>query len=173
MTQERFDPAKNAANRDKHKLPLVFGARIFQDDNHLIIPSIREIDAEERFKVVGIVEQKLFTGVFVWRATCLASSRLEGPTLVRSEPIILAADPADAEDFDTTAEAMDRGQRARLIRRTRTALGLSQSEFAIRFHVPVGTLRDWEQARATAPDFAVAYVRVIAQHPDMVAKAVT
>jgi len=36
----------------------------------------------------------------------------------------------------------------------------------------VGTLRDWEQARATAPDFAIAYIRVIAQFPDMVAKAV-
>jgi putative transcriptional regulator len=82
------------------------------------------------------------------------------------------ADPVDAYDFDVSAEAMDRGQRARLIRMTRTALGLSQSEFASRFHVPVGTLRDWEQARATAPDFAIAYVRVIARHPDMVAKAV-
>ena len=28
------------------------------------------------------------------------------------------------------------------------------------------------EARATAPDFAIAYVRVIGQHPDMVAKAV-
>nr|WP_243429875.1 helix-turn-helix domain-containing protein [Acetobacter sacchari] len=67
---------------------------------------------------------------------------------------------------------MERGERARLIRKTRTALGLSQAEFASRFRVPVGTLRDWEQARATAPDFAVAYVRVIGQHPDMVAQAV-
>ena len=84
----------------------------------------------------------------------------------------LPADPADAEDFDATAEALDRSQRARLIRKTRTGLGLSQSEFASRFRVPVGTLRDWEQARTTAPDFAVAYVRVIGRHPDMVAKAV-
>jgi putative transcriptional regulator len=84
----------------------------------------------------------------------------------------VAADPTDPSDFDVTVEALDRGQRARLIRRTRTGLGLSQAEFASRFRVPVGTLRDWEQARATAPDFAVAYVRVIAQHPDMVAQAV-
>jgi len=35
-------------------------------------------------------------------------------------------------------------------------LGLSQAEFASRFHVPVGMLRDWEQARVTAPDFTVA-----------------
>ncbi len=86
--------------------------------------------------------------------------------------IAVAADLADDDDFDVTAEAMDRAQRARLIRRTRTGLGLSQAEFASRFRVPVGTLRDWEQARTTAPDFAVAYVRVIGQHPDMVAKAV-
>jgi uncharacterized DUF497 family protein len=67
MTPDRFDPAKDATNREKHKLPLVFGDRIFEDDNHLIIPSIREIDGEERFKVIGVVEEKLFTGVFVWR----------------------------------------------------------------------------------------------------------
>jgi uncharacterized DUF497 family protein len=67
MTQDRFDPAKDAANREKHKLTLAFGDRIFEDGDHLIIPSIREIDGEERFKVVGIVEAKLYTGVFVWR----------------------------------------------------------------------------------------------------------
>ncbi|WP_244487658.1 MULTISPECIES: BrnT family toxin [unclassified Aureimonas] len=67
MTEDRFDPAKDAANREKHKLPLIFGDRIFEDDDHLIVPSIREIDGEERFKVVGLVGEKLFTGVFVWR----------------------------------------------------------------------------------------------------------
>lgn len=92
--------------------------------------------------------------------------------MVKKEHIILPADPTDQEDFDVTLEAMDRAQRARLIRKTRTGLGLSQAEFAIRFCVPVGTLRDWEQARSTPPDFAVAYVKVIGRHPDEVAKAV-
>ena len=91
---------------------------------------------------------------------------------MKKEPIILSADPSDPEDFDVFQEAMERGQRARLIRKTRTGLGLSQPEFAKRFHVPVGTLRDWEQARVTAPDFAVAYVQVISQHPDIVAQIV-
>ena len=60
--------SKHAANRAKHELPFAFGDRIFAEDhNHLIIPSIREIDGEERFKVVGIIGKKLFTGVFVWR----------------------------------------------------------------------------------------------------------
>ncbi len=91
---------------------------------------------------------------------------------MKNKPTMLPADPADAEDFDVSPEALERGQRARLIRETRTSLGLTQAEFARRFRVPVGTLRDWEQARATAPDFAVAYVRVIAQHPDLVAEVV-
>ena len=91
---------------------------------------------------------------------------------MKNAPTVLPADPADPEDFDASPEALDRGQRARLVRMARTGLGLSQAEFARRFHVPLGTLRDWEQARATAPDFAVAYVRVIMRDPDMVAEAV-
>lgn len=38
---ERFDPAKDAANRAKHKLSLAFGDRIFEDEAHLILPTIR------------------------------------------------------------------------------------------------------------------------------------
>ncbi|HTI01332.1 MAG TPA: helix-turn-helix domain-containing protein [Acidisoma sp.] len=87
----------------------------------------------------------------------------------KSESIAIPADRNDPEDRDVSVEGLERGQRARLVRVTRTKLGLSQPEFAARFNVPVGTLRDWEQARSTAPDFAIAYLRVIARHPDMVA----
>lgn len=65
--ENRFDPAKDALNQQKHKVSLALGGRIFDDHDHLIIPSIRVIDGEERFKVVGLIEGKLFTGVFVWR----------------------------------------------------------------------------------------------------------
>jgi putative transcriptional regulator len=91
--------------------------------------------------------------------------------MVKPETIVLPADPNDPEDFDVTAEGLERGLRARTIRMTRTKLGLSQPEFAARFRVPVGTLRDWEQARVMPPEFALAYVRVIGLHPDLVTKA--
>lgn len=91
---------------------------------------------------------------------------------MKNEPTALPADPSDPEDFEAPPEALDRAQRSRLVRTARTRLGLSQAEFARRFRVPLGTLRDWEQARTTAPDFAVAYVRVIMRDPDMVAAAV-
>lgn len=67
MSEDRFDPVKDAINREKHGFSLTFGNRIFRDDGHLIIPSIREIDGEERFKIVGFVDEKLFTGILVWR----------------------------------------------------------------------------------------------------------
>ena len=67
MPQDRFDPAKDAANQSKHGLSLAFGDRIPEDVNHLIVPSIREIGGEERFKVIGLVDGQLFTGLFVWR----------------------------------------------------------------------------------------------------------
>ena len=57
---------------------------------------------------------------------------------------------------------------ARLIRHR---LGISQAEFAARFHVPVGTLRDWEQNRKQPDAPALAYLRVIAREPDAVARA--
>ncbi len=50
-------------------------------------------------------------------------------------------------------------------------LKLLQAEFAARYQVPVGTLRDWEQNRRQPDATALAYLRVIAREPDMVARA--
>lgn len=60
---------------------------------------------------------------------------------------------------------------AALARSVRKRLGISQAEFAARFHVPLGTLRDWEQNRKQPDAPALAYLRVIAREPGMVARA--
>ncbi|OYX61114.1 MAG: hypothetical protein B7Y89_13720 [Novosphingobium sp. 32-60-15] len=62
-----FDPAKDEANRFKHGLRLAFGMRIFADPWHQIFPSFRPVDGEDRYKVVGMVEGKHFTLVYVER----------------------------------------------------------------------------------------------------------
>jgi putative transcriptional regulator len=70
------------------------------------------------------------------------------------------------------ASILTDGETAAAIARTvRKRLGLSQAEFAARFHVPVGTLRDWEQNRRQPDAPALAYLRVIAREPEMVARA--
>jgi putative transcriptional regulator len=53
----------------------------------------------------------------------------------------------------------------------RRALGISQEDFASRYHIPLGTLRDWEQGRAEPDQAARAYLTVIARDPEAVRKA--
>ncbi len=60
---------------------------------------------------------------------------------------------------------MKRTPQAKIIRR---ALELTQEEFAIRYHIPLGTLRDWEQGRAEPDQPARAYLLVIARDPEHV-----
>jgi transcriptional regulator with XRE-family HTH domain len=53
----------------------------------------------------------------------------------------------------------------------RRALGLTQEEFAGRDHIPIGTLRDWEQGRSEPDQPARAYLSVVARDPDGVRRA--
>ncbi|WP_342629227.1 BrnT family toxin [Nguyenibacter vanlangensis] len=62
-----FGPEKDAINKERHGLSLAFGAQIFEDEKHLILPTIRHEDGEDRYKIIGMVGEKLFTAVFVWR----------------------------------------------------------------------------------------------------------
>ena len=75
---------------------------------------------------------------------------------------IRAAALADPDAQPLTEERLARMTavpRAIIIRR---ALGLTQEEFAARFHIPLGTLRDWEQGAAQPDAAARAYLRAIA-----------
>lgn len=62
-----YDPDKDAANRVKHGVPLAFGARVFEDVDVAIVPTVRIGDEEERFKAIGMVDGKLWTAIHVWR----------------------------------------------------------------------------------------------------------
>ena len=62
-----FDSEKDAGNRQKHGASLAFGARIFEDVDHVILPSARPVDGEDRYKVIGMVDGKLWVAVHVYR----------------------------------------------------------------------------------------------------------
>ena len=68
----------------------------------------------------------------------------------------------------TDIRRMKRTPQAKVIRR---ALGVTQEEFAARYHIPLGTLRDWEQGRAAPDQPARADLMVIARAPDIVQQA--
>ena len=60
---------------------------------------------------------------------------------------------------------MPRTPQAKIIRR---ALALTQEEFAARYHIPLGTLRDWEQGRSEPDQPTRAYLTLIGRDPDQV-----
>lgn len=82
-----------------------------------------------------------------------------------------AAALADPDAQPLTAAAMAPGRRISRARTLRRALGLTQEEFAARYQIPLGTLRDWEQGRAEPDQPARAYLRAIAGDPVAVQRA--
>src|SRR5262249_61672997 len=84
---------------------------------------------------------------------------------------IHAAALADPDAQPLTREWLARIRRVPRTKSLRRARGLSQEESATRYHIPVSTLRDWEQGRFE-PDAAVrAYLTVIAREPGIVRRA--
>lgn len=99
-----------------------------------------------------------------------------------SEEVIFVTTVAPISEADIEAAAMsdpdnppltpEREAQLRPIPRVRTlrrALGLTQEEFAARYHIPLGTLRDWEQERSQPDQPARAYLAVIARAPEEIA----
>ena len=54
------------------------------------------------------------------------------------------------------------------VKALRTRLDLAQPEFAARYGIPVGTVRDWEQGRSVPDRPAQVLLRIIEAEPEMV-----
>ena len=63
------------------------------------------------------------------------------------------------------------GRAASRAPRPSVARGLTQEEFAARYRIPLGTLRDWERGRSEPDQPARAYLTVIAHNPEGVRRA--
>ena len=93
------------------------------------------------------------------------------PIRPMTEAEIEAAALADPDARPMTAEQMRNARRVPRAKTLRRALGLTQEEFATRYHIPIGTLRDWEQGRCEPDQPSLAYLRVIAHDPEGVIRA--
>src|ERR1700733_14656378 len=82
-----------------------------------------------------------------------------------SDERIEAAARSDPDNLSLTAEQLAKMRGVPRVKTLRLALGLSQEEFASRFQIPLGTLRDWEQGRTEPDQAARAYLNVIAHDP--------
>jgi putative transcriptional regulator len=88
-----------------------------------------------------------------------------------TEGEVHAAALADPEAQPLTDADSSRMKRVPRIKTLRRALKLTQEEFANRYHIPIGTLRDWEQGRCEPDQPARSYLTVIARDPDWVMRA--
>jgi len=79
---------------------------------------------------------------------------------------IEAAAAADPDARPMTLEELRTARRVPRVKTLRRALGLTQQEFAARYRIPLGTLRDWEQGRTEPDQPARAYLKVIARDPE-------
>jgi putative transcriptional regulator len=95
-----------------------------------------------------------------------------GPLPGRSDTQIEAAALSDPDNPPrNTPEREKKLKRVPQVKVMRKALGLTQEEFAACFHIPLGTLRDWEQGKSEPDTCARAYLKVIARNPKAVTEA--
>lgn len=87
-----------------------------------------------------------------------------------TEEEITAAAESDPDARPMTPEQLRNAKRVPRSKSLRRALGLTQEEFSARYHIPVGTLRDWEQGRSQPDAPARAYLTVIAGDPEGAAR---
>lgn len=86
---------------------------------------------------------------------------------------VTAAALSDPDAQPMSDEQLQRARRAPRAKTLRRALSLTQEEFATRYHIPLGTLRDWEQGRCEPDQPSRAYLTVIAHDPEGVQRALS
>ncbi len=78
---------------------------------------------------------------------------------------------SDPDATPATEAQLQGARRAPSVRGLRQKLNLTQEEFAQRFHLPLGTVRDWEQGAHRPDQAARVLLTVIEKDPDGVARA--
>ncbi len=78
---------------------------------------------------------------------------------------------SDPDNPPLTPERLATMRREPLAKTLRWALHLTQEEFAARYQIPLGTLRDWEQHRSEPDGPARAYLKAIRAEPEVIAQA--
>jgi putative transcriptional regulator len=93
------------------------------------------------------------------------------PVRQMTEEEIHAAAQSDPDARPMTEVELSNARRIPRVKTMRRALRLTQEEFAARYHIPLGTLRDWEQGRSEPDQTAKAYLKVIAANPEAIYQA--
>ena len=184
----RFDWNKPKAkeNYAKHGVSFDLAKQVFRDPFAVEFLDDRQDYGESRFVIIATADGHILYVAYTERNDVIRRSQPGGRQNLSRKPIsketrkelrpmtrsaierAALADPDARPLSSTELKRMKRTPQAKIIRR---ALGMTQQEFAARYHIPLGTLRDWEQGRSTPDQPARAYLTVIAHNPDSVQQA--
>ena len=87
-----------------------------------------------------------------------------------SDEEAVAAAQSDPDAPLLTPERLAEMRRVSRVKALRQSLGMTQAEFAEAFHLPITTLRDWEQRRSTPDAPARALLLAIERNPKVMRK---
>ena len=185
-----WDEAKSETCFQERGFDFAYAARAFFDPERLIQADTRHSYGEERYQLMGRIEQRLFVLAYTPDTMPCASFRPAKPinersstmkttriTLDPSNRAALALGRIDTVRVDTTTEA-DIAQQAasdeadalqdvaKFARRVRKRLGLSQTEFSERIDVSLDTIRNWEQGKRSPTGAAKALLKVLDRAPE-------
>ncbi len=88
-----------------------------------------------------------------------------------TEEEIEAGALSDPDNPPLTDEELKNFRRVPNPKAIRKKLHMTQEQFAMQFHVPLGTLRDWEQGVKQPDSAARSYLRVIEKVPQTIMQA--
>jgi putative transcriptional regulator len=80
---------------------------------------------------------------------------------------VMAAARSDPDAQPLTSEQLARMRRVSRVKVLRQRLAMTQAEFVAAFHLPLTTLRDWEQHRSTPDAPARALLLAIERDPEV------
>jgi putative transcriptional regulator len=156
-----------------------------------------DLDAidELRFNAIGVVEGRMLfvtyaiRGALVRIVSAEERSRMKKGSITKFKLNPKRPPKTDWRAFDAMSESerhqaalsdpdsppateaqLARARRIPTVRALRQKLRLTQEEFATRFHLPLGTIRDWEQGAHRPDKAAQVLLMVIAKDPDAVAR---
>jgi putative transcriptional regulator len=85
---------------------------------------------------------------------------------------VVAAALSDPDAQPLTPDQLSRMRRVSRVKVLRQRLGMTQMQFAEAFHLPITTLRDWEQRRSTPDAPARALLLAIECNPEVMRRLV-
>ena len=174
-----------------------YAIRAFLDPNRIVGRDRRWDYGEDRYRLLGAIERRVFVLIYTMQVPPSASFRPARPAGKRSENMSethVRIDPDDPQSLpegridhtvlDGTTEtdlALQQQQddaeamrdMARYARRVRKRLGLTQVEFARRIDVPHETIRNWEQGKRCPTGAARTLLRVLDKAPETALRVLT